>query len=532
MHPPSKRYAVYALSAFVLVNVFAFVDRQILAVLAEDIKADLGLSDAELGFIFGTAISVFYVIFSIPLARLADVWTRKNVLAGCVAAWSAMIFLTGCARSFVSFAVFRAGVGVGEAGCWPALMSLIADYFSPRLRSTAMSIAAAGVPIGGGLGLLLGGYVLDAWHGLYPDPANAPLGLKGWQVAFFVVAVPGPFLALWLWSLREPQRGQNEGLVEAVPSGAQPRPFVATITELAATLPVLSLVPMSRHAGAARRIILNLAIAFALAGGAAGLIAVTGSPAQWIAVAVGVYCVATWLQNLALRDPAAFAMIVKCRTLTFANLGVAAYVFVIAGIAGWFVPFMIRAYDATAAEAGAIVGVILAACGLFGNVLGGALADILERRTDRAKIYVMLLSLALAAPAIVTMLHAQSKMEAYSLFGIFYFAATLWYGIGPALANSLVTPRVRGISTAFYLIVFTLLGAAIGPYTMGFVSDSYAASGVDAGEALRKGILLGSVMLVPAGILLSLAAVFLPADQAALLDRASGFGPRQARVAC
>ncbi len=163
---------------------------------------------------------------------------------------------------------------------------------------------------------------------------------------------------------------------------------------------------------------------------------------------------------------------------------------------------------------------------------GGVLADVLESRTGRAKVYVMLLSLALATPAIITMLHAQSKMEAYILFGIFYFAATLWYGIGPALANSLVMPRVGGISTAFYLIVFTLLGAAIGPYTMGFISDSYVASGVDAGEALRKGILLGSVMLVPAGISLSLAAFFLPADQASLLDRASDFGPRQACVAC
>jgi hypothetical protein len=111
----------------VVVYVFNFLDRQILSILAERIKADLGVSDAQMGFLYGTAFAVFYAIFGIPLGRLADVWDRRRLIAWGLAAWSAMTALSGLARSFAQLALARFAVGVGEASASPAAYSLLSD---------------------------------------------------------------------------------------------------------------------------------------------------------------------------------------------------------------------------------------------------------------------------------------------------------------------------------------------------------------------------------------------------------------------
>lgn len=208
-----RRYANYVLFVLVLVYVFNFIDRQILSILAQDIKADLGLSDASLGFLYGTAFAVFYAIFGIPLARLADIWTRKNLISVGLSFWSLMTALSGTARSFFSLATYRIGVGVGESSASPAAFSMLGDYFPPRLRATAVAIYSSGVYIGSGIGMVIGGQVVDRWNKAYL-PGEAPFGLAGWQVAFFVVGIPGLLMAVWVWTLREPVRGKSEGLPE------------------------------------------------------------------------------------------------------------------------------------------------------------------------------------------------------------------------------------------------------------------------------------------------------------------------------
>lgn len=123
------RYAKYVLFVLVLVYVFNFIDRQILSILAEEIKADIGISDAQIGFLYGTAFAVFYAVFGIPLGRLADVWVRKSLISLGLSFWSVMTALSGTARDFGSLAVFRFGVGVGEASATPAAFSMLSDYF-------------------------------------------------------------------------------------------------------------------------------------------------------------------------------------------------------------------------------------------------------------------------------------------------------------------------------------------------------------------------------------------------------------------
>ncbi|MDP3746678.1 MAG: MFS transporter [Phenylobacterium sp.] len=518
--PMDRNYSLYALSVLVLVNVFVLMDRQVLGVLAEDIKADLGISDADIGFIYGTALSVFYAIFSIPFGRLADVWTRKNLLAASVGAWSAMIVLTGSARNIGAFAVFRAGVGVGEAGAGPAALSMIADYFPSRLRSTAMSVFSAGVPIGAGLGLFVGGFVLNAWGAAYPDPALAPFGLTGWQAAFICIATPGPFLALWLFTLREPVRGQSEGLATT----PHAHPFREAWGEMQAVLPVVSVFLIRRLGGDLRAIGLNAALGLMIALISWTLIEITGSAAQWIAIGVGAYCLAGWIQALALRDPATFEMIFRCRSLLLTNMGLAAYVFVVAGVGAWVAPFLIRVHQVSPLEAGVALGILTSGGGIVGTLVGGVLSDALERHTPRARLYVLLGSLALAAPSIVAMLFTASKHQAYLFIGLFYLTSTAWYGIGPAIANSLVMPRMRGVSSAFYLIMITLFGIALGPYMMGYLSDLFIAAGADPGSGLRQGILLSLLVFIVTAVMLILATLNLARDTDSRLTRAKALG--------
>src|SRR5687767_310555 len=212
-------YSWYALGVLFAVYLLNFVDRQILSILANDIKADLDLTDAELGFLYGTAFAIFYALFGIPLGRLADSWSRTRLLALGLALWSCMTALSGFARNGAALAAARVGVGVGEATASPCAYSLISDLFPQRLRGTALGIYSGGLFVGSGLSLLIGGIVVENWNRAWP--AGGPLGLVGWQAAFLAVGLPGLLLALGVLSLREPARGALEG----IPSADHPRPW-------------------------------------------------------------------------------------------------------------------------------------------------------------------------------------------------------------------------------------------------------------------------------------------------------------------
>ena len=150
-----------------------------------------------------------------------------------------MTVLSGLARSFPELALARIGVGIGEASAAPAAFSLLSDYFPPARRATVLAIYSSGIYIGAGLGLAVGGLVVNA--GTRPSGAAAPFGLHGWQVAFFIVGLPGLLLALWVRTLREPVRGSADGLVAASSSAS-----VARVSPRAARG------PPAAHAGPSR----------------------------------------------------------------------------------------------------------------------------------------------------------------------------------------------------------------------------------------------------------------------------------------
>jgi len=160
----SNTYRGYVLLILTGVYTFNFVDRQILVILQESIKNDLGLSDTQLGLLTGFAFALFYVTLGIPIARLADRSNRKNIVAISLAVWSGMTALSGFAMNYWHLLLARIGVGIGEAGGSPPAHSIISDYFPPEKRATALSIYSIGIYVGILFGFLAGGW-LDHYFG-------------------------------------------------------------------------------------------------------------------------------------------------------------------------------------------------------------------------------------------------------------------------------------------------------------------------------------------------------------------------------
>ncbi len=168
------------LSLLLLAYIFNFLDRQILGILAEPIKADLHLTDTQFGAIGGLAFAILYSVLGLPLAYLADRTSRSGVIAASVAVWSAFTALCGTVTGYTQLFLYRLGVGVGEAGGVAPSYALIADYFPPQSRARALAVYSLGIPIGLAGGSLIGAYLAD-W--------------LGWRAAFLVMGVAGIILA-------------------------------------------------------------------------------------------------------------------------------------------------------------------------------------------------------------------------------------------------------------------------------------------------------------------------------------------------
>ncbi|MYF51184.1 MAG: MFS transporter [Gammaproteobacteria bacterium] len=514
--PPSRAYAHYVLAVLVLVYIFNFIDRNILAILAEDIKADLGVTDAQMGFLYGTVFAVFYAVFGIPLARFADVWSRRSLIATGLAFWSAMTALSGLARSFGVLAACRIGVGIGEASASPAAYSMLADYYPPHRRATVIATYASGVYIGAGIGIFLGGAILDAWAAAYPD-GGAPFGLKGWQVAFMAVGLPGLAMALWVRTLREPTRGISEGLI----AEQHPAPFKLLGRELMAVVPPLNLLSLAGH----RPVLIRNAIAaggFAVA--AALLILVTGSIAQWVASGVGAYITFSWAQSLKIRDPATYAMMFRSRAFIFTMLAFPMTAFVGYGAGFWIPPLLLRLHDASVTQVGLFLGMGAAAGGFMGITLGGWLADHLKHIIDWGRMLFFYIVVVGSVPILLLLLYSESLAVAFWLnFALTAFAACNG-GVPPSTAADLVLPRMRAVAGAYYILLNTFIGLALGPYFMGLLSDLFFASGLNEAEALRTAIAVSLLTLIPALVFMALAHRYLPGDEATRLDRARALG--------
>jgi len=190
-----RSYSWYALGLLTLVYIFNYLDRTIIYILLPLIKKEMAFTDLQLALLGSMSFVIFFTVLGIPFGRLADRAVRKNMIAAGLAVWSVFSGLTGFANGFWSLLICRVMVGVGEATLGPAALSLLSDYFPPRVRATVQAIYSSGIAIGAGLAFFLGG-----WLGQY----------YGWRVAFYALGFPGLVVAVLVYMLREEPRGTTE----------------------------------------------------------------------------------------------------------------------------------------------------------------------------------------------------------------------------------------------------------------------------------------------------------------------------------
>ncbi len=502
-------YSWYALSVLVLIYVLNFIDRQILSILANDIKADLGVEDDYLGFLYGTAFAVFYALFGIPLGRLADSWHRVRLMAIGLALWSTMTALSGFAKNATMLTAARIGVGVGEATASPSAYSLISDWFPARLRATALAIYSSGLYIGGGISLLIGALIVENWNAAYPD--GGPLGLAGWQAAFLAVGIPGLLLALWVLTLREPVRGAIDGL----PTPSDPAPFRGFVRELFQVIP-----PFTVFGAAARgrgALVVNLLGAAGFALTAWLLSKWTGVVEQWVFLGVGYYAVFSWAMGLRARDLPTFRLTWGSPAFLCVILGYGTVSFMAYAVSYWGAPYAERALGVSKSELGWFLGAPAAVAGFLGVILGGRMADFLLTKRPEGRVYVILFGLVMPIPA---MLVAFTTADVTVFFIASFFAQMLSasaLGAAAASSQALVLPRMRGLATATFFLATTLIGLGLGPFTAGYVSATN-------GDDLAKGV-LATLVAAPFGLALLVAALRLvPKASASVVERAREAG--------
>ncbi len=193
-------YRNVVLGFLLLAYTLNFIDRSIIGIIGQAIKVDLLLTDTQLGLLGGLAFALLYTSLGIPIARVAERANRVNLISVSIVIWSACTALCGIAQNFWQLLLFRAGVGVGEAGCSPAAHSLISDYFVPERRASALSVYALGIPIGAMIAAIAGGWIGQE---------------LGWRWACVLVGLPGVIVALAFKAfVKEPQRGRGR---QAVP---------------------------------------------------------------------------------------------------------------------------------------------------------------------------------------------------------------------------------------------------------------------------------------------------------------------------
>jgi MFS family permease len=223
---PSSGYSQYVVLTLFVVYTFNFIDRQIVAVMQEPIKAFFDLSDFQLGLLTGPAFAFLYATLGIPIAYLADRWNRVSIISISLAIWSGFTALFGLVNSYFMLFLMRVGVGIGEAGCSPPAHSLISDYVEPRKRGAALSVYSLGIPIGSVLGILMTAIVYR-WVADYYSVNGAPDWLAAigaddaWRVPFLIVGIPGIILAIIVkLTVKEPPRGRFDGITAAERKGA------------------------------------------------------------------------------------------------------------------------------------------------------------------------------------------------------------------------------------------------------------------------------------------------------------------------
>ena len=498
--PPTKAsgYAYYALFLLIVTNAFNYVDRNILSILAQSVKQDLGLTDAQLGFLLGTAFAVLYSVTGIAIGRIADALSRTVVLTVGLTVWSAMTALSGFAVNFATLAAARICVGVGEATSNPCSHSLVCDYFPPRNRSAALGAYLISTYLGGAASLVIGALLLRTWPTLCEVFPGDACRLPAWRAAFLAVGLPGLILAVLIAFLRSPPR--------AAPASAQ-TPLRVILQEASAALPPFILFNL-RQVGGWRAVATNLVLAAGVLIVAAGLSLATGDWAQWVALALGAYSVLSWRQIIKMRDRPLHDRTFGSATFMLVMIGGALTACFTASVLTWSAPYAIRTLHSPAEQVGLYLGAASAVAAGASVVLGGFVADHWKRRDIRAPIWIGVIAVLAPIPFLALMLLAKDLPSFLAAYVGFSLTGMSWAGAFAALAQDLVLPRMRATTSSLFSLVMVLISAGLGPYWAGKISTLTGSLAIG---------LMSLVVLAPvATALLLMAAKRLPGEMAAL----------------
>lgn len=202
----SRRTAWYGVAVLSIVQLFSFIDRQALSLLIAPIKADFGMSDVQVSLVIGLGFALAYAVAGLPIGRLVDQWSRPLLLALGLSLWSLSTAACGFARSFGQLALFRSGVGIGEATLTPAVISFLGDYFPPSKRGISFGVFAVSVYVGSGLSLVAGSAIIQAFQGVAFVSVPVVGDVKPWQLVFLLIGLPGLLVVPLVLTLFEPRR--------------------------------------------------------------------------------------------------------------------------------------------------------------------------------------------------------------------------------------------------------------------------------------------------------------------------------------
>jgi MFS family permease len=528
--PRVSRASWYALALVALANAMSLLDRNILAILAPRIKADLHIGDAEMGLLYGTVFALFYALFSLPLGRLADGWVRTRLLGLALGFWSIATGMAAFAHGFALLAASRLGVGIGEGAVYPAGYSLIFDHFPKARRGVAMAVIAAAIAIGLGCSLMVGGVSADWWDHRFLG-ASAPLGLRGWQFAFLVAALPGFVLATLLLRMNEPKRGQLDGIVSVHDS----HPFRASLAVLGSVTPVSNWIALAKRSARARDWLWNFCVLALLIVAMTWLTRLTSgfSPRpplhfgglsvsphalQWTVVGFGVFVVFNLLQSLRYADGPAYMVITRSPALLLCIAIGSLQTMINYGIMGFTPSFLMKHYGLSPTVTGLQFGLVATVMGVIGPLVAGAFSDRVQRRLPGVgRVYVTLFALGLSPLIAIWVYGAQDSGTFYLRFVPYSLVLTGWLPPLYAVMYEQVLPRMRGITSSTYVIASTIFGLGIGPFVVGMIAD---ANGGNLAAAILDINWVAPVIIV---MLLVLARRVMR-DEATMVKRARGAG--------
>jgi MFS family permease len=432
----SRAYRLYVLLILTSVYTFNFLDRQIMGILAESIKLDMGLSDSQLGVLVGFAFAVLYTTLGIPIARIADRTNRVNIVAISLACWSGFTALCGVAQNFSQLALARVGVGIGEAGGSPPSHSLIADFYSREKRAGALAVYALGIPIGVTLAYFATAYGLSRF---------------GWRTTFLALGLPGILLAILVkLTIREPARGASE---------------------TGSTKDVFKGLKVTQPEGPVERVIYGATTVFPenLGGPAFRELAALWRAAKHL-----------------LAIPSYRAIVIGLTAGSFGSYAIAAFI----------VSFFRRSHaDLELGDLLVWLGLINGTAYVLGVFIGGNLVDRLALKNKAAYGWVPVAALVLNIPFFLGAMWVDDPILSLILWWPSHLLTGFYLGPCFALAQTLAPVSIRALSTAIFFFILNMIALGFGPTLIGVLSDIFANAG---GLGTEKGLRVAlSLVVIP-----------------------------------